>query len=44
MKILYSPNFGGLGRLLQRAGVHRGMMLQVPLTHVGGCNDVIGNS
>lgn len=37
-------NFGGLGRDLQRAGTHLGIVLHVPLLHVGGESDVSGNS
>lgn len=38
------PNLGGLGNVLHRAGVHRGIILHVPFKHVGGDEDVIGNS
>lgn len=40
----FLPNFGGFGKPLQRAGVQRGMMLQVPFKQVGGDDDIIGNS
>lgn len=38
------PNFGARGSPLQRAGMQRGIMLHVPLLHVGGADDDIGNS
>lgn len=40
----FLPNFGGFGKPLHRAGVQRGIILQVPFKQVGGCEDVIGNS
>lgn len=40
----YLPNLGGFGKILHRAGVHRGMILHVPFKQVGGDDDMIGNS
>lgn len=38
------PNLGGFGKPLQRAGMQRGIVLQVPLLHVGGAIEDMGNS
>lgn len=38
------PNFGGFGKFLHRAGVQRGIILQVPFKQVGGADEMIGNS
>lgn len=43
-QLIFSPNFGGFGKLLHRAGVQRGIMLHVPFKQVGGDEEVIGNS